>query len=78
MGQDRVGHTATLKLTGQRPTTHYTLDKLRDLVMGETACLGTMECSSLLQTGIMMPRLLTVQAPLEVVDGGIITAILHS
>ena len=77
MGQEKFGHTDILKLMGQKPTTHYTLDKLRDLAMGQMIWLGKMECSFQLQTGTMMPGLL--QAPMEaVVDGGIIPAIIHS
>ena len=57
-GLDKFGHMATLKLIGQRPTTHYTLDKLRDLVMRETIWPSTMEYSSQLQTGTMISELL--------------------
>ena len=67
---DKCGHTATLKLMAQRPTIHYTSVKLRDLEMGETVWLTTMECSLPLQTGTMMSGPLTVQAPTEAVDGG--------
>jgi hypothetical protein len=63
----------------QRPTIHYTSDKLRDLVMGKIAWLSTMECSFLLETGTMISGPLTVQAPMEAaVDGGTGPAIIPS
>ena len=71
MGQDKFGY---LEVDGPEATTHYTSDKLRDLVMVIIAWLTTMECTLLLQTGTMMPLAITVQAPTQAVDGGIITA----
>ena len=67
----------TLKLMAQRPTIHYILVKLRDLVV-MIAWLTTMECNLPQQTGIMVSLVLTVQTPMEAVDGGTITAFIPS
>ena len=75
MALDNFGHMATLKLMAQRPTIHYTSVKL---AVGETVWLTTMECNFLLQTGTMMSGPLTVQAPMEAVDGGTSAAMVPS
>ena len=78
MGQDKFGHMATLKLMAQRPITHYTLDKLRDLVMVSIAWPATMGCSFQLLIGTMMPGVVdNVQTLMQVVDGGMNIAIEH-
>ena len=79
MEQENFGHMATSKLMGQRPTTHYTLAKLRDLAVVTIVWLTIMECSFLLQKGTMISAdIPTVQALMEAVDGGITAAITQS
>ena len=77
MGQDRSGLMATLKLMGQRPTTHYILAKLRDLAVVMIAWLFTMECNFQPMTGTMTSWTDNVQAFMEVMDGGIATVIMR-
>ena len=70
---------ATLRWMAQRLITHYASGKFRDLVVAMIVWLTTMECSFQLLTGTMMPTLVdTVQPAMEVVDGGIRTAIVQS
>ena len=61
----------------QRTTTHYTLDKLRDLVMVLTVWPTTMECSLQQLTGTMIEAVIEIVQMSTMEDGGTITVVIQ-